>query len=119
MRYTIDSLDKKVTKIIKESGNDPRLSFSMYEIIEPEIDNYNLQPVNAPDFTSLFCEGKAVFYESSLFQHYKGCPIENPTWADVIIEANHACRGDHIFLEAINLDREQDGIKYYKFFFGS
>lgn len=119
MKYTVDELDYTVDQIIKKSGSEPILSFSMGEFEDDDDKEYEDLIVDAPDFSSNFAEGKVIFYADDYFNKYKSKVINNPNWSDVLIHANKAAKNDHIFLESIDLKEEKNGIKYYQFFFGS
>ncbi len=116
-KYHYDKFIKIINKIIKNSGNESRLKFSIFDWLETE-ENYILAPdIESND--SVF-RGKCLFYCDCWCNKYKSRIINNPTWKDIIIEANNAANGDHIFLEAITLKKTtKTSVKYYELFFGS
>ena len=113
-------LDEKVDKILKDAGQKNfKLTFSMFESVENSDDHEDWK-VRIPDFDSdehVF-NGKCIFYEDFWSGHMSRI-INNPTWEDILVEANHAASGDHIFWESINYEKTVKGVKYYIFHFGS
>ncbi len=84
--------------------------------------------VRHPDFASTFAEGKVQFDlgddENGQAVLSKG--YLNPTWADVLVEAERSCRGrgapelDHVFLESVEPNGTgADGAAFWELHFGS
>lgn len=111
---TYDEMDNEVNKIL---GRAPkRLRFSMYETTkEPEKEDMSDWEVEYPDFNQRFTDGECVF----VCNEYESNIIKNPTWKHVLKEANNAACGDHVFLEQVELDKTEDGVKFYDMWFGS
>ena len=102
--YTFKQLDSKVNSLVK---GPKKLRFSMAEWIE----DFSDDRLMAPDFDSeepVF-NGKCVFFD---YRGYQSRIIENPIWKDILVEANYAATGDHIFLESISFDSAKKDVKY-------
>lgn len=118
MQYKYKELEDRVEKIIGKSAK-PILCFSMWKQVDEYNELLNETIVEAPDLENLFEKGKCVFFNSEYRIEYSSRIIENPTWKDVIIEANRAAYGDHIFLENVRFNKEINRVKYFMFHFGS
>lgn len=126
IKYTVnttyDKLKKLVKKIIKDSGNTPALCFSMFESIDDsDIDKWMVRIPDLESNTPVF-KGNCQFRSSDV--DYTSRVIKNPTWKDIILEANMAVLaedGDHVFLESIKEGKisKHTGAKVYQFWFGS
>lgn len=123
IKSTYDEMNAEVSKILgKEDKN--HFQFSMFETVEEETDdNLDVWTIMRPDFNDAVLEGEVRFGESWYTNQWYGKPYisdvyKNPTWKDLIKEANRCACGDHIFLEGFGCEKET-GIKYYEFHFGS
>ncbi len=133
---TYDAMEAQVSSILRAAGlgltgqrYDHYVTFSVFETIQDAVkDDMSDWLVRHPDLTSRFAEGKVQF---DLGDDEQGHAVLskgylNPTWADVLVEAERSCIGrgapelDHIFLEG--LEREgtgADGAAFWAFRWGS
>ncbi len=107
-----DELSEKVAATLRAAGLvEPHfLSFSIYEtLVDPQKDDCSDWVVRHPDLNSTFAAGRVQFllgYDEESFPVYSAGYL-NPTWADVLVEAEGSCRArgapelDHVFLEAV------------------
>jgi len=108
-----DRLDKLIATILQKQGvKEIRLIFS---IIKFEEGSYDI--IWAPDLKSEqpLVKGKYRFVSEA----YVGQTIKNPTWKEILLEANNAAHGDHVYLESLELGRIKNGIQEINMFFGS
>lgn len=123
VKSTIGEMENKIDSLFKfkDKKSSVRVIFRIYEEIDKttHYESYSMTPVRIPDFHSIFVRGNVRFtcgrYTSELYL--------NPTWIDVIWEANEAImkngQVNYIFLESVDFDSNKFGDKYYKFLFGS
>ncbi len=115
-----DDMQKLVKKIIESTGNEKKLVFSIFTD-DPDNDKWSPDKwrVKLPNIKSKepVFKGKTVF--GAKYEGYRGQVIENPTWKEILVEANRAADGDHIFLESIQVSKVKDGITYVEMWFGS
>ena len=113
-KYSRETLRKEVKSILEGSGNQVNLIFSMGESSE------DCETITHPDLKSKepVYTGQCVFFKGN---YYRGRVLTNPTWKDILIEANWASEreGDHRFLESVDEMYCRDDIRYFEFFFGS
>lgn len=126
-----DDLKLKVDAILRAAGHEHRyVIFSIFETVTDGVrDDLADWTVRHPDFAAPFAEGKVQF---DLGDDENGHAVLskgylNPTWADVLVEAERSCAGrateeglDHVFLEAVELDGTgAEGQSFYALHFGS
>ncbi len=114
---TYDEMNAKVDGILRAAGftrtdstSPGYVVFSVFETVNDAVkEDLSDWGVRHPDFTSTFAAGKVQFllgYNEESFPVYSAGYL-NPTWADVIVEAEGSCRArgapelDHVFLEAV------------------
>ncbi len=127
-----DGLDAKIDAILRAAGLDKtHVVFSLYEtVVDPVRDDMSDWVVRHPAFESVFAEGQVEFvtYRDLGDQEpdlLVSNPYTNPTWADVLIEAERSCRArgapelDHVYLEAVEEESVTNGIRRYELCFGS
>lgn len=121
LAMSYDDMQAMVKSIIESTGNELNLVFSMFDTVETPKGKWSPEKwqVKLPDITSKkpVFQGKTVF--SAKYEGYRGQVIENPTWREILMEANRAANGDHMFLESLEVDKVKDGITYVEMWFGS
>lgn len=119
-------IENRLAKIIEPTGKEMRVFYSAYETKADDPDDI---PVDNLD--QVAATGTVVFFAREDGRSFTSKVYENPTWADVALEANNMIHEmgyvDHIFLEAIHLDKAEtkkrnksgDPASYYEFSMGS
>jgi hypothetical protein len=127
---TYDQLQADVTAVLRTAGYPKHhVRFCLYEtVVDPVKFDLSDWEVRRPDFASEFARGKVQF---DLGDDENGHAVLskvylNPTWADVLIEAENSCRGrgapelDHVYLEAVEQDGTgAEGQAFYELIWGS
>ncbi len=119
-----------IDAILLAAGFTPRtVVFSIYEtVIDPRAEDLSDWTVRHPDFASTFAAGKVRFDlgDDELGNAVLSKGYLNPTWADVLVEAERSCRGrgapdlDHRYLEDIEENGiGADGAVFWTLVFGS
>ncbi len=125
-----DQMDDSIAAVLSTAGfKNYHVIFSMYETTsDGSKEDLSDWMVKWPDPTSLFAEGKVQFIMSVEDDDNPilGSVLTNPTWGDVLIEAERSCRMrgapelDHLFLEDIEPDGPRSkGIQRYEMHWGS
>lgn len=107
-------MEDDTDELLKKLGfEEPRLRFAMYEDAKDDM-------VSRPDFASRFADGP-VQIVTSMFRRWKGPVRINPTWADVLADAEAAISDDdHVFLEGYEFARTSSkGVRVFELFYGS
>lgn len=110
----------EVMSLVREMvGGNCRLIFSIFETAPGKKFTPESWIINIPNIKSEkpVYEGKVKFI--SKWEGYEGKAIQNPTWKDILIEANNAANGDHVYLESLREQSEADGVKVINMNFGS
>lgn len=112
-----NALQEQVADILTEEGQTNKIIFSIFRSVgESSTDSWL---VAAPDLTSQepLYKGKVRFIAP--WENYRSIqPVKNPTWKDVLREANQSGNGDHIYLESITFKMHGEEI-VGELFFGS
>lgn len=125
---TYNVMQAKVAAILRSKCIWKRyLHFSIYDTIE-ELTNMD-DVVVYPDFTSQLAKGKVRFFTDEDHATHQSDVYTNPTWADVVIEAERSIRHralsyvgkqtDHVFLESCEPNGRKNGIRQFRLHFGS
>ncbi len=129
-------LDAKVVAILRAAGLllvDERylhyVTFSVHETIQDAIkEDMSDWVVRHPDFASTFARGKVRFDlgDDELGNAVLSKVYLDPTWADVLVEAERSCIGrgapelDHVYLEGAEENGVgADGAAFWTLVFGS
>jgi hypothetical protein len=110
----------EVMSLVREMvGGNCRLIFSIFQTAPGRKWTPESWTIIIPNIKSEkpVYEGKVKFI--SKWEEYDGNTIKNPTWKDILIEANNAANGDHVFLESLREQSEIDGVKVIDMTFGS
>jgi hypothetical protein len=110
----------KVHNLIQKilAPNERRVVFSMYKEIKEMDKDGNNWIIEVPNFNSKEPVYKGTFVFRAKHEGYSGNPVKNPTWKNILIEANNAANGDHVFLEGLQVNKKGK-VSYVDMCFGS
>lgn len=126
MKIKRKDLDALIHEIIGKKKS--RLSWCIYENESPEavddenwLENYEneILELEFDSFDDVFEEGNVLFKHCGYWSGAKFVRKKNPTWRDVVKVAEKFASGDHIFLESIDFEGEEDGVKVFDLGYGS
>lgn len=114
-----EAMSKIEERVIQAIAGERLVSYSAYKYDSNEIPIDNLDEIAV--------QGKVYFFAEHITTgpgtNYTSPIVDNPTWLQVAILANEMIKttGDthHIFLESIQLVKEENGIKQMEFWMGS
>lgn len=121
-----DTMAAEIDAFLFAAGLTPRhVVFSLYDTVVDSVrDDLSDWMVRHPDWNATFAMGKVQFVTEGE-ETTIGGTYTDPTWRDVLIEAERSCRAcgapelDHVFLEAVEPASKVGDVVRFELVFGS